>query len=281
MRQRQPAGNRLFPLVAGVLLATATAWAGPRVGAPPTDRITVDLHEDVLELSWSDTEERLQGGIRPAHPRAGRPLTVSLEVGSFEGEDFTGPLVLTLREAGANHGQSITVKRGERHWEATFIPENPGPHLLDVNFRTTRAKFLHAAIEVGPSPVPRLLGWSMLALLGLVIVGYTVHGLLREQRKPAPQTPPEATPPPAAAAPPSPEPSAGPAPDAAPPPSPESAAPAEPQPGTAGTPPPPVPGDKPPAAADPDKAHAPPAPADAAPVPSPPPGTDSGGPTGQ
>lgn len=215
-RQRHAARARLFPLVAGVLLATL-ALADPPPGARSTDHISVDPHEDVLELSWSDAEERLRGSLRPTTPRAGEPLHVSLDVGSFEGAPFTGPLVLTLREAGATHGESVTVKRGERHWEATFVPENAGSYLLDVTFRTTHTKVLHATFEVGPSLVPRLWGYGLLAALALVLLVFVGRNTLRGEPKPAPvpSEPAASAPPePAASAPPPPEPSANAPPEA-------------------------------------------------------------------
>ncbi|QRK04797.1 hypothetical protein JQX13_31820 [Archangium violaceum] len=189
--------NHWFPLVAGLLLTTAAA-AASRLPLGPTDQIEVTPHEEGLELSWSDTEERLQGSIRPTVPRKGQPLHVSLQVGSFEGDPFEGPLILTLREAGALHGQSLTVKRGERHWEATFTPESEGPYLLDVGFLTTRHKVLHAAFTVGASPVPRAIAWGVLGVGCLALIGYTVRGLLKgdaQKERPLPASAEESVPP--------------------------------------------------------------------------------------
>jgi hypothetical protein len=148
----------------------------------PTDRIDLTTHDDALALSWSDTEERLKGSIRPTVPRAGEPLHLSLQVGSFEGAPFTGPLILTLREEGSSHGQSVTVKRSGEQWQTTFTPEHEGPYLLDVSFRTTRHKALHAALQVRPSPLPQRLGLAMLGLGGLVLVGYTIRSLLKGEQ---------------------------------------------------------------------------------------------------
>ena len=218
--------------MAGMLLASG-ALADAPLGGGPTDRISVSPHEDVLELTWSDTEEKLQGGILPKTPRAGEPLQVSLEVGSFEGAPFNGPLVLTLREAGATHGETVTVKRGERHWEATFTPEHSGPYLLDVSFRTTHTKVLHAALEVGPSLVPRLVGYGLLAALAVGLLIFAVRSVLGEQRpKPPPPEAPEAFvgTAPGAAAPPAPSEPAptSPPPEGAAPQAPEGAAPQAP-----------------------------------------------------
>jgi hypothetical protein len=191
--QRQPAGNRGFVPLVGLLLAT-TALASPLQGAP-LDRIDVDTRGDLLVLSWSDTEERLRGSLRPVPPREGQPLQVQLDVSSFEGTAFTGPLILTLREAGATHGQSLTVPQRDHHWQATFTPESDGPYLLDVSFKTTHHKSLHAAFEVAPSRVPRLVGWGVLGLGCLALLGFALRDLLRPPRPREPEPSAPAAPP--------------------------------------------------------------------------------------
>jgi hypothetical protein len=175
--------------MAGLWLAASAGAAPPQSGRSPTDRIDVESQEDMLALSWSDTEEQLKGGIRPAIPREGEALQISLQVGSYEGEPFEGPVILTLREEGATHGQSLTVKKGAQHWQATFTPESDGPHLLDVSFRTTRHKVLHAPLLVRPSRLPMRLGWAVLGLGFLTLIGYTVRGLLRGERPGEPSLP--------------------------------------------------------------------------------------------
>lgn len=191
----------------------------------PTDQLQVTRRDDLLELSWSDAEEKLQGSIRPANPHAGQPIDVVIQVGSYEGAPFEGPVTVTLREAGAQYGDTVTVKRGERHWQTTFTPEHSGSYQLDVSFRTTRHKAVHAAFEVGVSPVPRMLGLGVLGVGVLLALGFGVHGLLRgdkpeqrtpvtEETAPAPETP---SAPPASEAPPPPTTPAAEAPAAAPP----------------------------------------------------------------
>jgi hypothetical protein len=167
-----------------------TAVATPeRVLGEPPDQISVDRRNDVLELSWSDTEERLQGAIQPDVPHAGQPLKVLLNVGSFEGAPFEGPLTLTLREEGATHGQVKTVKKGPVNWHAEFTPEREGPHQLDVSFRTTRLKVLHADFEVLSPPVPRIVLWAMVGLIGAGVVGFGIRSLVRKGEPSAPQEP--------------------------------------------------------------------------------------------
>jgi len=166
-----------------VLLAT-TAAANPFLSPPKEqpDWISLEPREELLELAWSDTEERLQGSIHPAVPRVGEPLQVVIQLGSFQGAAFEGPITLTLREEGNIHGKTVTVSRGERHWEATFIPETTGLHRLDVSFRTTRYKALHAAFQVESSRVPRLLAWGLLGLCAVGLIGYTVRNLLKGEQ---------------------------------------------------------------------------------------------------
>ncbi len=162
------------------LLAGATAIATEPLFFQTPDRILTQRRNSVLELTWSDTEDRLQGAIQPDPPLAGQPFKVLLNVGSYQGAAFDGPLTITLREAGATHGQVQTVKKGAVNWFATFTPEKEGAYQLDVSFRTTRLKVLHANFEVAPSPVPRVVLWAMVGLTALIALGYGVRSLLRK-----------------------------------------------------------------------------------------------------
>lgn len=166
-------------LLAGVS-ATAEEHSGP---FRQPNRINVERRNDVLELLWMDTEERLQGSIQPDTPREGVPLKVTVNVGSFDGEAFDGPITLTLREVGATHGQAVTVKRepGAVNWRAEFTPETTGPYQLDVSFRTTRLKALHADFEIVSRPVPRFILWAIVGLSAMVAVGYGVRSLVRKE----------------------------------------------------------------------------------------------------
>ena len=44
------------------------------------------------------------------------------------------------------------MKKGAVDWVATFTPESDGPYQLDVSFRTTHLKVLHANLVVASSP---------------------------------------------------------------------------------------------------------------------------------
>ena len=192
------------------LLAGVTASAAPSPLEVPPDRIRVEKRNAVLELSWSDTEERLQGSIQPDSPREGDPLKVQVNVGSFDGAAFDGPVTLTLREAGSQYGQVVTVKRekGAVNWRAEFTPQATGVHQLDVSFRTTHNKVLHADIEVLPSLVPRYFLWAIVGLAALMGMGYGVRNLLRKEPPSAPAPisaePPSSTQPPSGTQPPGP-----------------------------------------------------------------------------
>lgn len=191
-RQRRPAPDSIFLLLASLLLATGATGQPLETPGRPLDRVEVRPQEERLELSWSDTEDRLQGSVRPVVPRAGEPLHVVLHVGSFEGAEFDGPVTLSLREQGATHASSVTVTRDGRYWRASFTPEGSGPYLLDMSFRTTRHKLLHAPLRVEPSPeLARLLLWSVLGAGLVLLLGYSVRNLLREGQpgKRAPEAP--------------------------------------------------------------------------------------------
>jgi len=180
-RQRRPSPDSIFLLLACLLLATGATGQPLETPGQPPDLVKIHPQEESLELSWSDTEDRLQGSVRPLVPHTGEPLHVILHVGSFEGAEFNGPLTLSLREKGATHATSVTVTRDGRYWRASFTPESSGPHVLDMSFRTTRHKLLHASLQVEPSPkVPRLVFWSILGAGLVLLLGYSVRNLLRE-----------------------------------------------------------------------------------------------------
>jgi hypothetical protein len=160
----------------------AAASSVPGFGQP--DRISVDRRNNVLELTWSDTEERLKGAIQPDVPRTGEPFKVLLNVGSFEGAEFQGPLTITLRQAGSTLGETKTVTKGPVNWSAEFTPEEEGRHTLNVSFRTTRHKSLNADFEVGPSLIPRFILWGLVGLLAVGALGLGIRSLVRKEKPP-------------------------------------------------------------------------------------------------
>ncbi|SET53086.1 hypothetical protein [Stigmatella erecta] len=150
----------------------------------------MDRRGGVLELSWSDAEERLQGSLQPLAPRAGEPLKVTLHVGSFQGAPFEGPLTVSLRERGATHGQVRTVQKGAVNWHVEFVPERAAVHQLDVSFRTTRIKVLHAEFDVGSPRLPHLLLWGGVGLgvLGAILLARRLLQKEKPPGSPAPET---------------------------------------------------------------------------------------------
>ena len=176
-------------LCVSLLAGVASAAKEEPLSRQP-DRIQVERRNNVLELSWSDTEERLQGSLQPDIPHDGEPLKVTLNVGSFAGEEFDGPITLTLRQAGATHGQTVTVKRVKSavNWRAEFIPEATGPYQLDVSFRTTHLKVLHADFDVISPPVPRYVLWAMVGLFSMLAVAYGIRSLVSQASSPASAT---------------------------------------------------------------------------------------------
>ncbi|HEX8702054.1 MAG TPA: hypothetical protein VF815_24705 [Myxococcaceae bacterium] len=173
-------------LLGASLLACGLAVAQPlpqSLGKP--DRIAVDRRSNkVLELSWSDAEERLKGSLQPDVPRAGEPLKVLLHVGSFEGAEFQGPLTVTLRQAGMVQGETKLVTRGPVNWVTEFTPQEDGPHTLSVSFRTTRHKVLNADFEVAPSLVPRTIIWSLVGLMAVAALAFGIRSLTRPEKAP-------------------------------------------------------------------------------------------------
>ena len=140
-----------------------------------------------VELSWSDTEERLQGVLLPASPRAGSELAVNLDVGSFEGPEFQGPVRVGLRGPDGGPAEVHLVQRANRTFHTTFALRQAGLHTLDVAFHTTHEKVLHANLEVAEGPLPLSVVW---ALLVLGAGGAAAYGLwARAQARRAPKEP--------------------------------------------------------------------------------------------
>jgi hypothetical protein len=210
VRRRQSRLDGIARWVLGLSLLAGLTTAGAQSSfLKGPDRINVDRRNQVLELSWSDTEDRLQGSIQPDFPRAGEPMKVLLNVGSFYGPTFEGPVTITLRGPDNPNGLVQTVKKGAVNWIATFTPESTGSYQLDVSFRTTRLKVLHADLEVTDPPVPRFVLWAMVGIVFTVALGYGIRSVVRKDRSNEPHpilaelaaTPSPAPPPPASESP--------------------------------------------------------------------------------
>ncbi|HLL53988.1 MAG TPA: hypothetical protein VK447_10600 [Myxococcaceae bacterium] len=159
-RFRSPTG--LLPLLACLLL--------PGVGqAQDTSQVLITFTPDGAALDWSDAEERIQGTVTPADPRAGQDLTVLIHVGSFEGPPFDGPVRLGLRGPDGSN-QTQVVRQRDRGWRAVFRAPEPGTYTLDIGFRTTRDKVVHAKLRVAEAPLPRVIGWGLLAAVAVTVL---------------------------------------------------------------------------------------------------------------
>jgi len=150
--------------------------------AASINQIRVERRGDLLELRWSDAEERLQGTIHPAFLREGEPFTVSLHVGNFQGAEFDGPLTLTFQQPGAPALVTRTLTRQGVNWHTELTPDAPGLWELEVRYRHTHLKVLTARIPVADQPLPRGLGWGLLALAAVTALVLGMRGVLRRIR---------------------------------------------------------------------------------------------------
>ncbi|WP_426750825.1 hypothetical protein [Myxococcus sp. Y35] len=186
------------------------------VAAPANDQIRVERRGNVLELRWSDAEERLQGTIHPAMPREGEPISVSLHVGNFEGPEFDGPLTLTFHPAGSPEQQTKTLTRDGVNWHTELVPDGPGPWDLEVRYRRTHLKVLTARFVVSSTPIPRGVGWGLVLVGAGAALAFGVRNVLRRVKSsgPGPLAPTTSPHPPAPGT--APEPGEAPAPPADP-----------------------------------------------------------------
>ena len=132
------------------------------------------------DLEWSDAEDRAHGSIRPIDPVQGRELTLSLLVGAFQGPEFDGPVMFTLR--GEGDTQTVTALRGkgEKAWFARFVPQANGDYQLDVSFAITRHKLLHAKIFVTPAPLARTPWYVMMAAAAIAAFGLGLRAVFKK-----------------------------------------------------------------------------------------------------
>lgn len=156
-------------------LATDPSLAVAPEGPSGLDRIEVSSTRASLDLNWADSEDRLKGALTPFPLRAQMPIQVSVNVGTYSGPEFAGPLTITLKARGEEKGQSVESNRlpGERLWLAQLTPDREGPHTLEFAFRTTRLKRTVAPIDVTEAPVPR---WPWYALVAIVTAVALVLG---------------------------------------------------------------------------------------------------------
>jgi hypothetical protein len=163
--------------------------------ADENDRLSVQTRGRQIELKWEDSEDKLRGMIIPSLIHAGDTVRVVLDVGSFSGTPFDGPVTYQWKRVGDAGGETGTVPH-KGGWHIEVHPAEAGSYTLDLSFRTTRLKVLHASVPVVPSNAPDL-AWA-LGLLGAAVcaAGYTVYrGARRPKHGPGPVEGPNSNPP--------------------------------------------------------------------------------------
>ena len=65
-------------------------------------------------FDWADTEDRVRGTLTPSELSSGDPIVVSVAVGSFEGNDFNGPVTLTLKQLSRSRSERRNARAAER-----------------------------------------------------------------------------------------------------------------------------------------------------------------------
>jgi hypothetical protein len=135
-------------------------------------------------VEWRDAEDVIRGTLTPFPIRVGVPFTVSLVVGTVQGEDFTGPVTMALRpleDLGGTDAVTVARSEGEKAWVHTFTPDDEGQHRLEVSFRTTHLKVVRGVVPVAPAKLPK---WLLSALGGgLIAVAVTVGAWLTLRRR--------------------------------------------------------------------------------------------------
>lgn len=134
-----------------------------------------------MDLDWADAEDRMHGTIRPLDPIEGKPLELSVMVGTFQGAEFDGPVTMAVRCLDWQATQTVRRAKGERAWFARFVPEDDGDCSIDLGFTTTRHKLLHSKVYVTSAPLTRL-PWYL--MIGVLLIGAFGLGLRAIFKKP-------------------------------------------------------------------------------------------------
>ncbi|MEN9797078.1 MAG: hypothetical protein RL653_774 [Pseudomonadota bacterium] len=137
-------------------------------------------------LDWSDAEDRVKATVLPGEPVAGKPLRIDLQVGSFQGPAYDGPVVLQLRPPDASSPVvSVPLEKQAGGWAGSATPERPGEWTVDVRFRTTRNKHVQAPLVVKAGFV---VPWAELVII-VLIAGALASWLYRATASNAPPAP--------------------------------------------------------------------------------------------
>ncbi|MBL8957405.1 MAG: hypothetical protein JNK82_41915 [Myxococcaceae bacterium] len=169
-----------------MLASVVTLFLAQALGSPLADHEKIDLVRvvrgpDSLDLEWTDNDDRLRGAVRPLEPMSGRPVELSVLVGTFQGDDFDGPVTMTMRCEAWSETQTVRRARGEKAWGAKFVPVADGEDCtLDFGFTTTRYKRLHTKVWVQAAPLAR---WPWFVILGLgaaIALGLGVRAIFKK-----------------------------------------------------------------------------------------------------
>jgi hypothetical protein len=128
-------------------------------------------------FDWADQEDRVRGTLTPSELSSGDPIVVSVAVGSFEGNDFNGPVTVTLKQVAGEWRDLQTIAppaAPPRTWSATFVPPATGKYQLEVAFRSSRMKPIRGTIDVGMGRVSTTVALSI--GIGAILLA-VVYGL--------------------------------------------------------------------------------------------------------
>jgi hypothetical protein len=164
----------LLPMLLTALLGSMPV--DPQAGDSELTTLRLSLTGATWNVTWNDTEDVLRGSIASKTFRVGEPMVLSLNVNSYAGGAFTGPVTVTLRPltaSGSAYSESHTIERGAKDhlWTVTLTPREAGEHRLEVSYRTTHFKSVRGVIEVEEPHLPAWFGPLVAAALILVAVG--------------------------------------------------------------------------------------------------------------
>lgn len=152
-------------LAAYLAVLSAQFPVDPRAGENKLTQLDLKLNSAGLTFDWQDNEESARGTITPSQLQVGKPLTVSVTLESLTvNELLDGPVTMSLRPLSDMGGdQTVTVKRekDQKSWVAQFTPKEPGPHRIELSWRSTHHKVVRGIFEVVPEGLPRWVGLSL------------------------------------------------------------------------------------------------------------------------
>jgi hypothetical protein len=182
---RQLYRGAVFSILAGACAIAGESLASP--GEPARDPIRTEIRGDFMELTWSDAEDRILGSVTPAYPRAGEPLRFALDIGTYQGAPYRGPVVVALRRSDETTEETRTVAFDGKGWNAEFVPSEGGQYAFDVSFRTTHYKAVHGTLSISETRVPRIILWILVAAASAGALAYGLRLALKKDKTPPPK----------------------------------------------------------------------------------------------